>query len=152
VPKEQGHAARSEVSKYRQAEEWGDRENRDREQEEQFRWREEDRHGRRAKERQGDRRPNGPGRHLAGGEAVLLHAEGNAACFHADDEDRDEPDDGHPQGRSHRPDGRQEQDQHAQIRQIRRRAEDDRRRPPEEPLKKSAGSCAGRNQPRIGAL
>ena len=94
-------------------------------------------------------------RHLAGGEAILLHAEGNAARFHAGDEDRDdrdEPDDGHPQGRSHRPDGRQEQDRHEQIRQIRRRAEDHRRRPPEEPLKKSAGSCADRNQPRIGAL
>jgi hypothetical protein len=129
VPKEQGHAARSKVRKYRQPEEWGYREKRDREQQEdQFHQHEKDRHGRLAKEQQGERCGSGTVGHLARGEAGF---------FHADDKGRSDPEGGTPQGRQHRSDGRQAQDRRKPVHQ---RPEDRRARRAQDPLKKFAAS------------
>ena len=109
MPKEQRHAARSEVSKYRDAKEAGDGQTGDGE-------RQEDRNRRVAEERQDEPCGHGPGSH------VPHHPRGKAGFVHAYDEDRHaedkgerDPDRRHTQGRKHRPDRGQAQDRHEPV-------------------------------------
>jgi hypothetical protein len=157
MPKEQEHAARSEVDghgqdRHGQAQEAGRCQARDGEREEGRFGAKGDRRRRVAEEQQDERRRNDAGGYLADGKAGFILTDDKAARFHAGDEDRNHPDGRHPQGRNHEPDRRQAQDPHEPARQVCEPAEDHRHGQAEGGLKKFADSPAGRNQRDMGAL
>jgi hypothetical protein len=162
VPKEQRHAARSEVDKHGQAEEAGGCQAGDGEQQAEQLRRAQEGHRYRgvAEERQGGRYRNGPRRFIPAGKALVdavgkdrgLDTGSKTAFFRLDRKSRYDPGGKHTQGRCYRPDGCQAQGQHEQIRKIRRGAEDRGHRSTEESLKNSRTSTTGRNNAVIGAL